>query len=300
MTVSHKVSPVFRLLLPAFVVILVVVAVPLVFSFYTSFTSYRLTRPDSILNVIGFKNYVRLFGSAEFWAALLRTIAFLTVVLNLEMLFGLGIALLVNQVTRGQRAIRTIIMFPMMFSPILVGFQFKFMFNDNIGIVNHILQRVFGVTQAIPWLVDGRLAFVSLALAEIWNSTAVFAILLLAGLMAMPQDPIEAAKVDGCTSWQAFRHVTLPFLMPFIYIAMTIRSLDVGRAFDIVKIMTDGGPAGRTELIWTLSARAGYEDARMGYANAMSYIAVLLSIAFTLYFFRKLTAARQFLDEADA
>lgn len=300
MSVSHKVSPVFRLLLPAFVVILAVVAVPLVFSFYTSFTSYRLTRPDSIFNVIGFKNYIRLFASSEFWAALLRTIAFLTVVLNLEMLFGLGIALLINQVTRGQRVIRTIVMFPMMFSPMLVGFQFKFMFNDNIGIVNHILQHVFGVTQAIPWLVDGRLAFFSLAVAEIWNSTSVFAILLLAGLMAMPQDPIEAAKVDGCNAWQAFRHVTLPFLMPFVYIAMTIRSLDVGRAFDIVKIMTDGGPAGRTELIWTLSARAGYEDARMGYANAMSYVAVLLSIAFTLYFFRKLTAARQYLNEADA
>lgn len=298
MSVSHKVSPVFRLLLPAFVVILVVVAVPLVFSFYTSFTSYRLTRPDSIFNVIGFRNYIRLFGSSEFWYALLRTIAFLTVVLNLEMLLGLGIALLVNQVTRGQRAIRTIVMFPMMFSPMLVGFQFKFMFNDNIGIVNHILQHGFGVTEAIPWLVDGRLAFVSLALAEIWNSTSIFAILLLAGLMAMPQDPIEAAKVDGCTSLQAFRHVTLPFLMPFVYIAMTIRSLDVGRAFDIVKIMTDGGPAGRTELIWTLSARAGYEDARMGYANAMSYVAVLLSIAFTLYFFRKLTAAREYLNEA--
>jgi multiple sugar transport system permease protein len=281
-------------------VILIVVAVPLLFSLYTSFTSYRLTRPETILNVIGFKNYIRLFSSSEFWMALGRTIAFLTVVLNLEMLFGLGIALLVHQITLGQRAIRTIVMFPMMFSPMLVGFQFKFMFNDNIGIVNHILQHGFGVTQAIPWLVDGKLAFFSLAVAEIWNSTSIFAILLLAGLMAMPQDPLEAARVDGCTSWQAFRHVTLPFLMPFVYIAMTIRSLDVGRAFDIVKIMTDGGPAGRTELIWTLAARAGYEDARMGYANAMSYIAVLLSIAFTLYFFRKLTAARQFLNEADA
>jgi multiple sugar transport system permease protein len=300
MNLSQRLSPAARLLLPSFVVILIVVAVPLLFSLYTSFTAYRLTRPETLWTVIGFKNYVRLFGSVDFWAALARTIAFLTVVLNLEMLFGLGIALLVHQVTIGQRALRTIVMFPMMFSPMLVGFQFKFMFNDNIGIVNHILQHGFGVTEAIPWLVDGKLAFFSLAVAEIWNSTSIFAILLLAGLMAMPQDPLEAAKVDGCTSWQAFRHVTLPFLMPFVYIAMTIRSLDVGRAFDIVKIMTDGGPAGRTELIWTLAARAGYEDARMGYANAMSYIAVLLSIAFTLYFFRKLNAARQFLNEADA
>ncbi|MDR3426539.1 sugar ABC transporter permease [Silvimonas sp.] len=296
----RKLPPEARLLIPSFLVIGLVVALPLVFSLYTSFTAYRLVRPETIWNFIWFKNYIRLFESADFWWAFGRTVLFLTVVLNLEMLFGLGLALLINQVTRGQRLLRTIMMFPMMFSPILVGFQFKFMFNDNIGIVNHILQDWFGVTQAIGWLVDAKLAFFSLAVAEIWNSTAVFAILLLAGLMAMPQDPLEAARVDGCTPIQAFRHVTLPFLMPFVYIAMTIRSLDVGRAFDIVKIMTNGGPAGRTELIWTLSARAGYEDARMGYANAMSYVAVLLSILFTVHFFRKLNASRQYLNEVDA
>ncbi|WP_283148840.1 carbohydrate ABC transporter permease [Silvimonas soli] len=296
----RKLPPEARLLIPSFLVIGLVVALPLVFSLYTSFTAYRLVRPETIWNFIWFKNYIRLFESVDFWWAFGRTVLFLTVVLNLEMLFGLGLALLINQVTRGQRLLRTIMMFPMMFSPILVGFQFKFMFNDNIGIVNHILQDWFGITQAIGWLVDAKLAFFSLAVAEIWNSTAVFAILLLAGLMAMPQDPLEAARVDGCTPIQAFRHVTLPFLMPFVYIAMTIRSLDVGRAFDIVKIMTNGGPAGRTELIWTLSARAGYEDARMGYANAMSYVAVLLSILFTVHFFRKLNASRQYLNEVDA
>ena len=126
-------------------------------------------------------------------------------------------------------------------------------------------------------------------------STSVFAILLLAGLFAMPRDPIEAAKVDGCNAWQVFRHITLPFLMPFAYIAMTIRSLDVARAYDIVKVMTDGGPAGRTELLWTLIARTGYENAKMGMANAMAYVSTLLSILFTYYFYRKLVAARRFM-----
>jgi len=127
----------------------------------------------------------------------------------------------------------------------------------------------------------------------------VFAILILAGLFAIPQDPVEAAKVDGCTSWQTFRYVTLPFLMPFIHIAMAIRSLDVARAYDIVQIMTNGGPARRTELLWTLIGRTGYVDARMGYANAMGYISILLAIAFTVYFFRKLTAARTQLGMGD-
>jgi multiple sugar transport system permease protein len=206
---------------------------------------------------------------------------------------GLGIALLINQITWGQRGLRTIMMFPMMFSPILVGFQFKFIFNDNIGILNNALQSLGITDQAIPWLVDGRLAMFSIIFAEVWMSTSVFAILLLAGLFAMPRDPVEAARVDGCNPWQVFRHITLPFLMPFAFIAMTIRSLDVARAYDIVKVMTGGGPAGRTELLWTLIARTGYENAQMGKANAMAYISTLLSIAFTVYFYRKLMAARR-------
>ena len=121
---------------------------------------------------------------------------------------------------------------------------------------------------------------------------SVFAIFILAGLMAMPRDPLEAARVDGCTPWQTFKYVTWPFLMPFAFIAMTIRSLDVARAYDIIKIMTDGGPAGRTEVLWTLIARTAYSDARMGMANAMAYVAILLSIAFTAYFFSQLGKAR--------
>jgi multiple sugar transport system permease protein len=286
----------YLLLLPALVIVLLVVLIPLIYSLYSSFTAYRITQPDSILKFVGFANYTRLFQDEDFWWAFVRTIVFLTVVLNVEMLLGLGLAVLIAQVTKGQRVLRTILMFPMMFSPILVGFQFKFMLNDNIGIVNHVLQHSFGMTVSLPWLVDGHLAMLSLAVAEIWNSTSVFAILLLAGLMSMPTDPLEAAKVDGCNAWQAFRHVTLPYLMPFVWIAMTIRSLEVGRAFDIVKIMTNGGPGGRTELIWTLMARTGYVDGRIGLANAMGYIAIILSIGFTVYFFRKLALARHHME----
>ncbi|WP_425073305.1 carbohydrate ABC transporter permease [Sagittula sp. S175] len=280
------------LLLPAIIILAAVVMVPLLLSLYSSFTPYKLTRPETLYKWIGTFNYEKAIGDAKFWAAFGRTVLLLTVALNLEMLFGLGLALMVSKVTRGQRALRTMMMFPMMFSPILVGFQFKFIFNDNVGLVNNALQSL-GITDvAIPWLVDGNLAMFSIIFAEVWTATSVFAILILAGLYAIPQDPLEAAKVDGCTPWQSFRFVTLPFLMPFIYIAMAIRSLDVARAYDIVQIMTKGGPARRTELLWTLIGRTGYVDARMGYANAMGYISIFLAIFFTVYFFRKLTAAR--------
>jgi multiple sugar transport system permease protein len=289
---SWRPSPPLLLLLPAVIVLAAVVVVPLCLSLYSSFTPFRLTRPETFFTFIGLRNYTRILSDANFWWAFGRTVLLLTIALNLEMLLGLGLALLVEKATRGQRILRTIMMFPMMFSPILVGFQFKFMFNDNIGLVNNALQSLGITDQAIPWLIDGRLAFTAISVAEIWSSTSIFAILILAGLLAMPKEPVEAARVDGCTPWQTFRYVTWPFVMPFAYIAMTIRSLDVARAYDIVKIMTDGGPAQRTELIWTLIGRTAYSDGRMGLANAMAYIAILLSIAFTVYFFRKLAAAR--------
>src|SRR5262249_22233859 len=255
-----------------------------------------MTRPASLFSWVGTRNYERLFASADFWWALLRTVVLLTVALNLEMVLGLGLALLINRVTRGQRLLRTIIMFPMMFSPILVGFQFSFLLNDNVGLVDNLLLELGIIDQPIPWLVHGATANLAILIAETWLSTSVFAILLLAGLFALPKDPIEAAKVDGCNAWQTFRYITLPFLMPFIYIAMTIRSLDIGRAYDMVRIMTNGGPAGRTELLWTLMARVGYQNSQMGMANAMGYVSIVLSIAFTVYFYRKLMGAQRVLD----
>ena len=270
---------------------MLVVWLPLIFSLYTSFTPYRLIRPESLSQWIGLRNYARILGDWEFWVAFGRTILFLTLALNLELLLGLGIALLFNRITWGKRTFRTIMMFPMMFSPILVGFQFKYIFNDNIGVLNNLLQTL-GFNRAIPWLVESKLALFSLVVAELWMSTSIFAILLLAGLLAIPKDPLEAAKVDGCNKFQVFRYITLPFLMPFIYISLTIRSLDIARAYDLIDVMTGGGPAGRTEMLWTLIARTGYDNSRMAMANAMAYVSLILSILFTYYFYRKLLQAR--------
>lgn len=148
----------FLLLAPALITMAFVVLVPLVFSLYTSFTGYRLVRPETLYTVIGWRNYARALTDFDFWMAFGRTILFLTIAINLELLLGLGIALLINKVTWGQRTLRTIMMFPMMFSPILVGFQFKFIFNDNIGILNNALLALGLITTPLPWLVNGALA----------------------------------------------------------------------------------------------------------------------------------------------
>ena len=290
---KSKISIPILLLLPAIIVLVLVIVFPLIFSLYSSFTPYKLIKPDSLYQFIGFYNYIKLLSNMDFWIAFGRTVLVLTLAINIEFLLGLGAALLINKVTYNARLLRTIMMFPMMFSPILVGFQFKFMFNDNIGVVNNLLRELGLIDSDIPWLIDSTLALFSILSAEIWSSTSVFAILLLAGLMAVPREPIEAAKIDGCTSIQTFKYITLPYLMPFILIAMTIRSLDIARAYDIIKIMTNGGPAGRTELLWTMIAKTGFVDSKMGLANAMAYISIILSVYFTFYFFNKLNKIKK-------
>ncbi|MFJ6343733.1 carbohydrate ABC transporter permease, partial [Rhizobium sp. NPDC092017] len=179
-----KISPPVLLLLPAIIVLVAVVLFPLLLSFYSSFTPFRLTRPATLFTFIGLRNYIRILTDPVFLAAFVRTVVLLTIALNLEMLLGLGLALLVNKATHGKRILRTLMMFPMMFSPVLVGFQFKFMFNDNVGIINNALQSLGITNDAIPWLIDGNLALFSIIVAEVWSSTSGFALLSLAGLFA--------------------------------------------------------------------------------------------------------------------
>ena len=279
------------LILPSIIIISFIVVFPLLFSLYASFTPYYLLKPSSLFKFIGLRKYTNLFKEVYFWKAFGRTILFLGTVINMELLIGLGLALLIHRIVKGQRIIRTVVMIPMMFAPVLVGFQFKFLFNDNIGLVNNFLQ-LFGIMKPIAWLIDKYLALSSIMIAEIWTSTPLIAIILLAGLLSLPNDPFEAAKVDGASTFQMFRYITWPLLSPFVYIALTIRSLDIARAFDIVQIMTGGGPARRTELLWTYVYRKGILDARFGIASAMSYIAIIISILFTYYFFRQLIKAR--------
>ena len=166
----------YLLLLPAILVILAVVLVPLLVSFWTSFTAYNLTKPATLFQFVGLRNYQRLMVNPEFWWAFGRTLVFVSIALNLEMVLGLGLALLINKITWGQRTLRTIMMFPMMFSPILVGFLFKYLLNDSIGFVNNALYSLHLISEPVPWLVDGILANLSIIFAEVWMSTSVFAI----------------------------------------------------------------------------------------------------------------------------
>lgn len=286
------------LILPSVLVILIVIGFPLVYSLYVSFTPYELLKPTSLKFewATAFRNYVRLWNDATFWRAFWNTILFLAVTVNVEYILALALSQLLARVSHGQGIMRTMLMIPMMFAPILVGFQFRWFFNTNLGLVNNglIAMGLMNETNRINWLVDVPLGMISIMLATIWMNIPVMTIILLAGTLSLPADVYEAAEVDGASGWQKFRNITFPLLAPFTYIALAIRSLDVARAFDIVRIMTDGGPAHRTELIWTYVTRLAMEDTKFGLGSAMGWITVFISLAFTVYLFRQLIKSRVF------
>jgi multiple sugar transport system permease protein len=149
-----------------------------------------------------------------------------------------------------------------------------------------------GQRHIIAWLVDKPLGFISILLAEIWMSTPFMVIILEAGILSLPKEPFEAAEVDGASGWQKFRHLTFPMLTPFIYTALAIRSLDVGRAYDLISIMTGGGPGSRTELIWTYVNRLAFTGHDYAMGSSMSYVTVIVSFVFTWYLFQNVIKSR--------
>jgi len=260
------------LLLPAFTFILFVVGIPMIYSLYLSFTDFTLLKSVDY-NFIGLGNYKTLFEDPVFWQSFGRTILYIAITVNLEFLFGLIIANMMSHVIRGQSIMRTVMMMPMMF-------------------VNNLLSAIKGELVIIPWLVDKPLGFITILISEIWMSTPFMVIIFLAGIMAIPQEIFEAADVDGASGWHKFRHITIPSITPFIYIAMAVRSLDIAKAYDLVSIMTGGGPAHRTELVWTYVYRLAFTSQRFALGSSMSFITVLLSFAFTFYLFRNLLKAK--------
>jgi multiple sugar transport system permease protein len=280
------------LLLPAAALMAFVVVFPMLYSLYLSFTNFTLVSQSSI-RFVGLHNYQTLFRDPVFLAALWRTVLYITITVNLELVLGLLIANAMSHVMRGQGILRTILMMPMMFAPILVGFQFKWIFNDQVGLLNNLLFEVFRRPVIIPWLIHKPLGFITIVVAEIWMSTPFMVIIFLAGILSISPDIMDASEVDGATEWQKFFHVTLPSLSPFMYIALAVRSLDVAKAYDLVSIMTGGGPAHRTELIWTYVHRLAFTSQNFALGASMSYITVLIAVAFTLYLFQQLIKARK-------
>ena len=234
------------------------------------------------------QNFTRLASDQFFLAALAHTFVYAAIALTIEFLLGLGLALLLNSQIRARNIWRTLLLVPMMLPPVVVGVVWRLMLNSNFGAVNGTL-KTFGVNaESLTWTASPKLAMASVIIADVWQWTPFVFLILLAGLQAIPQEPYEAALVDGSTAWQTFRHVTLPLLKPAILIALLLRTMDLLRVFDHIFILTEGGPGFATETLSLYIYRTAFRFSNFGYAAAMSFVLLVITNAISTGYIRLL------------
>ncbi|MHC5767711.1 MAG: carbohydrate ABC transporter permease [Nostoc sp.] len=266
------------LLTPALLLLLFVFAYPILRAFWLSvFTRNLGTELQPVFS--GLDNYVRMAGDGRFWQSLWATTVFTTASVISELLLGLGIALVLNQAFVGRGIVRTTAIIPWALPTSLIGLAWAWIFNDQFGVVNDILRRLGLIETGINWLGDPTLAMIALVFADVWKTTPFISILLLAGLQSISKDLYEAYSVDGANAWQSFRNITLPLLLPQILIAMLFRFAQAFGIFDLIAVMTGGGPGGATEVVslYIYSTVMRYLD--FGYGAALVVVTFLILIA---------------------
>jgi multiple sugar transport system permease protein len=222
-------------------------------------------------------NYGKVISDGRFWAAIGRSLGIVAMAATLEFCLGLGLALFFMRNLPGKRIMTSIILYPMMLPWVVVGLVFYLLFLDR-GPVNYLLVQLFGPAAAVEWFKNPPLAMGTIILADVWQWTPFLFLILYSALGALPKDPVEAAMTLGASRWQIFRYVTLPMLKPVIVIALVIRSLEAFKIFDLVFIMTGGGPGTATETISVYIYRVGFAFGQLSYAAAMAVL-ILVSIS---------------------
>ena len=277
------------ILLPALVILGLVFIYPIFRAFWLSwFTENLATQLQPVFTGLG--NYQRMLGDGRFWQSLWNTSVFTVISVTLELIFGLCVALVLNRSFFGRGVVRTIAIIPWALPTAVMGLAWAWIFNDQYGVVNDILRRLGLIDTGINWLGTPALAMTALIVADVWKTTPFISIILLAGLQSIPEDLYEAHKMDGASSWQSFYQITLPLLMPQILIALLFRFAQSFGIFDLVQVMTGGGPAGSTETvsIYIYSTVMRYLD--FGYGAALvvvTFLLLVITVAITSLFLKK-------------
>jgi multiple sugar transport system permease protein len=265
------------LVAPALVLLLIVFAYPIGRAFGLSLLTQNLgTNLKPVFTGVG--NYSRMIGDGRFWQSIWNTTFFTVIAVTCELTLGMGMALVLNQSFRGRGLARTVAILPWALPTALMGLSWTWIFNDQYGILNDILIRLHLIKAPVNWLGEPTLALLATIAADIWKTTSFVAILLLAGLQSIPPDLYEAHAMDGASPWQSFRQITLPLLMPQILIAVLFRFAQSFGVFDLIKVMTEGGPAGATEMvsIYIYATVMRYLD--FGYGAALVVVTFLVLI----------------------
>lgn len=265
-------------LLPAITLILVLTIMPLIYSLYLSVTNYEMGRPHIEIRFVGLQNYIEAIMDARFLTALIRTFLFVAVVVSSEFVLGLILALALNRNFRGRNLVMILLTIPFMVAPVAVGFLWWTIFDTNYGPMNHLVVDILHLANnKISWTGDPNIALYSIMLVDIWQYTPFMMLILLAGLRSIPAEPYEAALIDGASGLALFRHITLPLLKPAILVSLLIRIIDSFKIYDLVYLLTYGGPGTATEVASFYIYLRGFKHFRISYAAALSYIILIIS-----------------------
>ena len=275
----------YLLVAPALVVLLTLSIYPLLYSI--SISLQQQTTSGVVWSLVHFK---RLLSDGFFQTALLHTVVYALVALICEFLLGLGLALLMNQQIRARGLFRASLLVPMMLPTVVVGVVWRLLLHPNFGAINGTLKQIGINTENLTWTASPRLAFLAVIAVDVWQWTPFVFLVLLAGLQAIPQEPYEAALIDGSSRWQTFRHVTLPLLKPAILIVLLLRTMDLLRVFDQIFILTEGGPGFATEMISLYIYRTAFRFFDFGYAAAMSFVLLALTNLISVVYIKVLQA----------
>jgi multiple sugar transport system permease protein len=276
-------------ILPALAATILVMLGPLVFSFGISLYRFILTDPRNI-RFAGLDNYAQALRDPTFFSSLQTTLIFTVGTVGFQFLLGMLFALVVHSLTIGQGIVRTAMLVPIFMTPAVAAFMWRFMLNADLGIVGY-LTSLIGFGHPV-WLGSPALALSSVMAVDIWRNAPFMFLVFLAGMQSLPVELYEAAAVDGASAWHRFFNITLPLLKPLILVALVIRGMDALREFDIIFVLTGGGPGNATETVALATYRYSFRNYNMGLGSAVSYIIFVVAFALSLFFVRQMRRAQ--------
>ena len=288
---ANRLTP-YLFLAPALAVLGVALLYPIGYMIYASFLDWNPSQRIGEAEFVGLRNYTALLADDRFRESFWVTIKFAALVVSIEMVLGVGLALLLDRPLRGMSVLRTVFILPMMIAPIVVGLMWRYMYHPTVGTLNRLLADI-GLPPA-PWLSDGNWAFASIVIADVWQWTPFIFILSLAALQSLPRSALEAARIDGASSWQQIVHIKLPLMMPVLIVTLLLRLIDAFKVLEVILVLTNGGPGLSTEILSLRIARTAQEFRELGQAAAMSNYLLLLLLALTLamYLYGKISERR--------
>ena len=282
--IKQKNRFILLMLMPATILLVGLTLFPFIVSFILSFTDYSLLRPGQT-KFIFLENYIELMKTDDFWIALRVTLVFTIFAVFIQVVLGVIFANLLHHETRNISFLRTIYLLPLAITPIAATFTFRLMFNPSLGVLNYFM-KVLGLPPQ-AWLASPSTALISLIIVDTWQWTPFILLICLGGLASLPNEPFEAAKVDGANSWQVFSKITVPMLYPFISLALLFRSIDAFKTFDIIYVLTSGGPGVLTRTLNLYAFKHGIEFLSMGYAGSIAIVMLIITIVVAQIFLRK-------------